>query len=78
MLGAVAGSAGLLLAALTVRPLRDFLGLITPGPLGWTLVGTGALVAMLIGRVRSSPSPVGPRLAPLKVLPAERLVRGHR
>ncbi len=78
VLGAVAGSAGLLLAALTVRPLRDFLGLITPGPLGWTLVGTGALVAMLIGRVRSSPSSAGPWSAPLTVPPAERLARGHR
>lgn len=65
VLGAVAGSAGLLLATLTVRPLRDFLGLVTPGPLGWTLVGTGALVAMLIGRMRSLPSSVGPAVAPL-------------
>jgi len=78
VLGAVAGSAGLLLAALTVRPLRGFLGLITPDPFGWTLVGTGALVAMLIGRVRSSPSSFGPWFAPLTVPPAERLVRGHQ
>ncbi len=53
LVGAVAGSTGLLLSALTVRPLRDFLGLITPGPLGWTLIGAGALVAILIGRLRS-------------------------
>ena len=57
VLGAVAGSAGMLLAALTVGPLRDFFGLVMPGPTGLALVGAGALVAMLIGRVRPSERP---------------------
>nr|MDP9475112.1 hypothetical protein [Actinomycetota bacterium] len=57
VLGAVAGSAGLLLSALTVRPLRGFLGLTTPGPFGLALVAAGALVAVLLGRVRHSPGP---------------------
>jgi len=60
VLGAVAGSAGLLLAALAVRPLRDFLSLSVPGPLGLALVGASALAAMLIGRVRTSPGSLSP------------------
>jgi len=78
VLGAVAGSAGMLLASLAVGPMRDFLSLTVPGPLGLALVGASALVAMLIGRVRSSPSSAGPWFAPLTVPPAERLVGGHR
>jgi cation-transporting ATPase I len=73
VLGAVAGSAGLLVAALTVRPLRGFLGLATPGLLGWAFVGAGALVAVLLGRARSSPSLVGPVPTPLPASPTERL-----
>ncbi|MGI8546935.1 MAG: HAD-IC family P-type ATPase, partial [Gemmatimonadaceae bacterium] len=34
----VVGTAGVLVATLTVRPLRDFLGLVTPTPLAWALV----------------------------------------
>ena len=71
VLGAVAGSAGLLVAALTVRPLRGFLGLATPGPLGLALVGAGAIVAVLLGRVRSSSSSA----EPLPASPTQRLVR---
>ncbi len=62
VLGAVAGSAGLLAAALTVGPMREFLGLALPPPLGWALVGTGTLVAVLLGRVfaaRALASPAG-------------------
>jgi magnesium-transporting ATPase (P-type) len=50
VLGAVATSAGLVVSALTVRPLRDLLGLALPGPLGWGLIGAGALSAVLISR----------------------------
>lgn len=48
--GAVAGSAGVLVAALTLPPLRTFLGLVTPSPAGWALIGVGSLVAVLLGR----------------------------
>jgi calcium-translocating P-type ATPase len=51
VLAAVAGSAGLLVSALTARPLRTLLGLTLPGPAGWALMGTGALAAVLLGRV---------------------------
>ena len=52
----------MLVAALAVRPLRGFFGLATLGPLGWALVGAGAVVAVLLGRVRSSPSLAGSAL----------------
>jgi magnesium-transporting ATPase (P-type) len=54
VLGAVAGSAGVLIAALTVPPMRDVLSLVTPTPLGWTLIGTGAVAAVLLNRVLAS------------------------
>jgi magnesium-transporting ATPase (P-type) len=54
VLGAVTGSAGVLIAALTVPPMRDVLSLVTPTPLGWTLVGTGAVAAVLLNRVLAS------------------------
>ena len=57
VLGAVAASAGLLVAALTVPPLRAFLGLALPPPLGWALIGAGALVAVLLGRLVAAPLP---------------------
>jgi calcium-translocating P-type ATPase len=58
VLGAVAGSTGLLIAVLTVRPLRNFLGLATPTPLGAVLVAAGALVAVLLGRMSPSPGSI--------------------
>ncbi|MDQ3363180.1 MAG: hypothetical protein M3534_16265, partial [Actinomycetota bacterium] len=70
VLGAVAGSAGLLLAALTVRPLRDFLSLTVPGPLGWTLVGAGVIVAVLLGRTRPIANFVDPVPASVLASPA--------
>ncbi|HEV2404682.1 MAG TPA: cation-transporting P-type ATPase, partial [Ktedonobacterales bacterium] len=48
VLTAVAGSASVLLAALTVPPIRDFLTLGTPTLLGWGLIGGGALLAMAL------------------------------
>ena len=42
--GAVAGSAALLAATLTLAPLRNFLGLAVPTPFGWILVAGGALL----------------------------------
>jgi magnesium-transporting ATPase (P-type) len=51
VLGAVAGSAGLMACALTVTPLRELLGLALPGPLAWALIGAGALSAVPISRL---------------------------
>jgi magnesium-transporting ATPase (P-type) len=48
--GAVTVSAGLLASALTLRPLRNLLGLAQPTSLGWGLVGSGALAAVLLSR----------------------------
>jgi magnesium-transporting ATPase (P-type) len=51
VLAAVAGSAGLLASALTVRPFRDLLGLGLLSPLGWGLIGTGAVAAVALNRI---------------------------
>jgi magnesium-transporting ATPase (P-type) len=48
---AVAASAGLLLSTVTIPPLRDFLGLVTPGPLGWGLIGGSAAAAVALSRL---------------------------
>lgn len=58
--GAVAGSTGMLAAALTIKPLRDFLGLTLLTPLDWALVGAGALVAVVLGRMLAAPAFAGP------------------
>jgi magnesium-transporting ATPase (P-type) len=50
---AVAGSAAVLLAALTLPPLRNFLNLAALPPLGWLLIGGGALTAAGLSRVLS-------------------------
>src|SRR5262249_49070336 len=47
VLGAVAGSAGMTLAALTLRPLRGGLGLALPSPASWALMGGAARAAGL-------------------------------
>lgn len=54
--GAVAGSTGMLIATLGVPPLRTFLNLVMPGPLGWALIGSGALLAVVLNRVLASPA----------------------
>ncbi len=64
VLGAVVGSAGLLVAALTVPALREFLSLALPPPLGWALIGAGALVAVLLGRLVALPLPAVPTASP--------------
>jgi hypothetical protein len=51
VVGAVGGSVAFLLSTLTLRPLRDLLGLALPTPIGWTLMGTGALAAVALGRL---------------------------
>jgi calcium-translocating P-type ATPase len=51
VLGAVGGSAAFLLATLTLRPLRDLLGLAAPTPAGWALLGTGTVAAVALNRL---------------------------
>jgi len=50
---AVVCSAAVLIATLTIPPLRTFLDLVALSPLGWGLVGAGALIAVVINRVLS-------------------------
>ena len=54
VLGAVAGSTGLLVAALTVGPLRAFLGLAPPTSVGWALIGAASLLAVPLNRLLAS------------------------
>lgn len=48
---AVACSAAVLIATLTIPSLRTFLNLVAPSPLSWGLIGAGALIAVAINRV---------------------------
>jgi magnesium-transporting ATPase (P-type) len=48
---AVAGSAAILLAALTVPPVRNFLHLAVLSPFGWQLIGAGSLAAWGLSRL---------------------------
>jgi magnesium-transporting ATPase (P-type) len=51
VLAAVGSSAGVLVAALTLPPVRALLGLPLPGPLAWSLIGGGGLAAVLFSRL---------------------------
>jgi magnesium-transporting ATPase (P-type) len=53
VLGAVGGSAAFLVSTLTLRPMRDLLGLAAPTSAGWGLMGTGALAAVALSRLLS-------------------------
>ncbi|HEV2122676.1 MAG TPA: HAD-IC family P-type ATPase, partial [Chloroflexota bacterium] len=68
VLGAVVGSAGLLIATFIIRPLRDFLSLAVLSPFGWGLVGVASLVALLLGRRHSVPLVV-PEIVPVLTSP---------
>ena len=59
VLGAVTGSTGILVATLAIRPLRAFLMLGIPGPLGMALIGGATLAALLLGRGLASPWSIG-------------------
>jgi magnesium-transporting ATPase (P-type) len=59
---AVAASAGLLVSAVTLPPLRNTFGLVTPNPLGWGIVGIGATAAVLISRAITLFDPSRPAL----------------
>jgi cation-transporting ATPase I len=69
---AVVCSAAVLIATLTVPPLRSFLNLVAPSPLSWMLIGAGALIAVVINRLLSpminsmltSSIPTAPAVAP--------------
>ncbi len=75
VLAAVAGSAGLLAATLTVPALRDVLLLAMPTPLGWALIIAGAPLAVALNRLlataREGRLPALPDLP--RVLPAAQL-----
>jgi hypothetical protein len=43
--------------AITVPPVRDFLGLITPSALGWGVIGVSAASAVLMSRAISELAP---------------------
>jgi magnesium-transporting ATPase (P-type) len=51
VLGAVGGSAGMLVSALTVPWLRNVLGLAAPGALGWGLIGSASVAAVVLNRL---------------------------
>lgn len=65
VLAAVAGSTGVLLAAFALPPLRQFLQLVVLSPLGWALIGSGALVAVVLHRLFVSLSQTHPALTSL-------------
>jgi calcium-translocating P-type ATPase len=64
VVGAVAGSAGLLASALSLRPLRDLLGLGLLTPAGWGLIGAGAVAAVALNRILAATEAVRPARAP--------------
>jgi calcium-translocating P-type ATPase len=51
VLGAVAGSGGMLVAALMLPSWRHILNLAPLSPLGWSLIGAGALSAVITNRI---------------------------
>jgi magnesium-transporting ATPase (P-type) len=69
VIGAVAGSVGVMLAAFTIAPLRNFLQLVVPSPLGWALIGSGTLLAVVLHRLLATLSKTHPTLTPLLAPP---------
>jgi len=55
VLSAVVGAAGLLAATFAVAPLRGFLGLALPTPVGLLLIAAASLAAVLVSRGRAAP-----------------------
>ena len=50
VMAAVGGSAALLVSSVMLPPLRNFLGLLSPSPLGWGVVGGSCAAAVAISR----------------------------
>jgi calcium-translocating P-type ATPase len=73
VVGAVAGSLSVLAAAFTIPPLRSFLHLVQPSPLGWLLIGGGSLLAVLLSRILASSKLVRPAMVQLSEAPATQL-----
>jgi magnesium-transporting ATPase (P-type) len=53
VVNAVAASMGLLVGTVALPPVRDALGLITPSPLGWGVIGISSVAAVAISRLIS-------------------------
>jgi magnesium-transporting ATPase (P-type) len=51
VVGAVGASTAMLLGVLLIPPLRNFLGLIAPNPLGWGLVAGASAAAIVVSRL---------------------------
>jgi magnesium-transporting ATPase (P-type) len=63
VVGAVAGSLSVLTAGFALPPLRRFLHLVLPSPLGWLLIGGGSLLAVLLSHVLASLNFANPTLS---------------
>ncbi|HXG72073.1 MAG TPA: HAD-IC family P-type ATPase [Gemmatimonadaceae bacterium] len=60
----VVGTAGVLAAMLVLPPMRGFLGLVAPTPLGWLLIGGSSISSMLLARTLASGGVGAMRTAP--------------
>lgn len=69
VIGAAAGSVGLLAAALMLGPVGGVLGLVAPTPAGWAVIGLGVAAGvgacLLLDNSHAKPTP--PALAPVLV-----------
>jgi hypothetical protein len=53
VLGAVAGSAALLVGAVAIPPLRNLLGIVAPSPVGWGVTCGASAAAVALSRMIS-------------------------
>jgi magnesium-transporting ATPase (P-type) len=77
VMGAVGGSVALLVSSVAFPPLRNFLGLLSPNPMGWGIVAGSCVAAVAISRAISM---VEPRLdAPFALpVPVEHVLNESR
>jgi magnesium-transporting ATPase (P-type) len=59
VVNAVGASVGLLVAAVTLPPVRNTFGLVSPSPLGWGVIGISSGAAVLISRAISAAGSFG-------------------